>query len=91
MERLPAKVRPKQSRHQELIHLVDFHLSGKAIPSINLRKGFGLPEQQYDSRTRIIVMDDGHAGVFTHAERLLIVMDSERLFTADEQAFIASC
>jgi len=104
------------------------NLRGKVIPIIDLRKRFGLEEQEPDSKTRIMVMDDGKgltglvvdsvsevirihgseiqpppplisenisqefiAGVFNHADRLLIVMNSHRMFNEDEQGYLASC
>jgi len=33
------------------------NLRGKVIPIIDLRKKFGMPEREYDNRTRIVVVD----------------------------------
>ena len=102
------------------------NLRGKVIPIISMRKRFGLPEVEYTSHTRIMVMDvaggltgfvvDGVSevirirsgeiqppptmvsgnvdqefimGVFNHAERLLIIMDVDRMFSQEEQAHFA--
>jgi purine-binding chemotaxis protein CheW len=98
------------------------NLRGKVIPIVSMRKRFGLAENGYDSRTRIMVMDvadvltgfivdgvseviriqsgdiqpppamvsdslgqDFITGVFNHQERLLIIMDVDRMFSADER------
>jgi len=97
------------------------NLRGKVIPIISMRRRFGLMESQYDSRTRIMVMDvagglngfivdgvseviriqsgdiqpppsmvsgtvgqDFITGVFNHQERLLIIMDVDRMFSDAE-------
>jgi len=98
------------------------NLRGKVIPIVSMRKRFGLAENDYDGRTRIMVMDvadvltgfvvdgvseviriqsgdiqpppamvsgsigqDFITGVFNHQERLLIIMDVDRMFSADER------
>lgn len=98
------------------------NLRGKVIPIISMRRRFGLVESEYDSRTRIMVMDvagglngfivdgvseviriqsgdiqpppgmvsgnigqDFITGVFNHQERLLIIMDVDRMFSEDER------
>lgn len=98
------------------------NLRGKVIPIISMRKRFGLCESEYNSHTRIMVMDvaggltgfivdgvsevirihsseiqppppmvsgsidqDFITGVFNHADRLLIIMDVDRMFSAEEQ------
>lgn len=103
------------------------NLRGKVIPIISMRKRFGLPEADYTSHTRIMVMDvaggltgfivDGVSevirirsseiqppppmvsgnldqefimGVFNHGERLLIIMDVERMFSKEEQEHFAA-
>lgn len=100
------------------------NLRGKVIPIISMRKRFGLCESEYDSHTRIMVMDvaggltgfvvdavsevirihsseiqppptmvSGNidqefiTGVFNHAERLLIIMDVDRMFSAQEREY----
>lgn len=104
------------------------NLRGKVIPIINLRKQFGLPEDVYNSQTRIMVMDvagglvglvvdavsevirirseeiqpppplvSGNvsqefiAGVFNHAERMLIIMDIARIFSQEEHILLELC
>lgn len=104
------------------------NLRGKVIPIISMRKRFGLMDADYDSHTRIMVMDvaggltgfivDGvseviriHSseiqpppamvsgnidqefitGVFNHADRLLIIMDVDRMFSdAERESFAHS-
>ena len=98
------------------------NLRGKVIPIISMRKRFSLTENDYDGRTRIMVMDvadvltgfivdgvseviriqsgdiqpppsmvsgnigkDFITGVFNHQERLLIIMDVDRMFSDDER------
>jgi purine-binding chemotaxis protein CheW len=103
------------------------NLRGKVIPIISMRKRFGLPESDYDSHTRIMVMEvaggltgfivdavsevirihsseiqppptmvSGNidqefiTGVFNHAERLLIIMDVDRMFSQEERDYFSS-
>jgi purine-binding chemotaxis protein CheW len=98
------------------------NLRGKVIPIISMRKRFGLPENENNSQTRIIIMEVAGSltgfivdavsevirihsseiqppptmvlscgigqefitGVFNHAERLLIIMDVDRMFSNEE-------
>jgi purine-binding chemotaxis protein CheW len=100
------------------------NLRGKVIPIISMRKRLGLPESDYDSHTRIMVMDvvggltgfivdavsevirihsseiqppptmvSGNVdqefitGVFNHTDRLLIIMDVDRMFSSQEREY----
>jgi purine-binding chemotaxis protein CheW len=102
------------------------NLRGKVIPIISMRKRFGLPEIEYTSNTRIMVMEvaggltgfvvDGVSevirirsgeiqppptmvsgnvdqefimGVFNHVDRLLIIMDVDRMFSHEEREHFA--
>jgi len=97
------------------------NLRGTVVPIVSMRKRFGLVDTDYDSHTRIMVMDapggltglivDGVSeviripnsdiqpppsmlsgglgqecvtGVINHAERLLIMLDIDRMFTPEE-------
>ncbi|MBT1071909.1 chemotaxis protein CheW [Pelotalea chapellei] len=110
---------PNTPQHVEGI----INLRGKVIPIVSMRKCFGLPENENNVNTRIIIMDvaggltgfivDGvseviriHSseiqpppslvlssgvgqefitGVINHAERLLVIMDVDRMFSDDER------
>lgn len=110
---------PNTPQHVEGI----INLRGKVIPIVSMRKCFGLPENENNVHTRIIIMDvaggltgfivDGvseviriHSseiqpppslvlssgvgqefitGVINHAERLLVIMDVDRMFSDDER------
>ncbi len=98
------------------------NLRGKVIPVISMRKRFGMPEQENNARTRIIIMDlEGElmgfivdavsevirisageiqpppsaatgggeqeciAGVVNRAERLLVLLDLDRMFSHEEK------
>jgi len=119
---------PGITRMPNTPHYVEgiINLRGKVIPIISMRKRFGLPEVEYTSHTRIMVMDvaggltgfvvDGVSevirirsgeiqppptmvsgnvdqefimGVFNHADRLLIIMDVDRMFSHEEQVHFA--
>lgn len=101
------------------------NLRGKVIPIISMRKRFNLMETEYNSRTRIMVMDvEGElmgfivdavsevirvsaseiqpsppvvsgnleqeciAGVINHGERLLVVLELERMFSHEEKQLL---
>lgn len=115
---------PPITRMPNTPHYVEgiINLRGKVIPIISMRKRFGLPEIEYTTHTRIMVMDvaggltgfvvDGVSevirirsgeiqpppamvsgnvdqefimGVFNHIDRLLIIMDVDRMFSHEER------
>jgi len=102
------------------------NLRGKVIPIIALRRKFGLPEADYDKRTRIMVMEvvgelmgfivdevsevirisekeiqppppaatagmeqECMAGVINQAERLLVLLDLERMLSEEERRLLS--
>jgi purine-binding chemotaxis protein CheW len=104
-------------------HYVDgiINLRGKVIPIVSMRRRFGMMDENYNSHTRIIIMDvngsltgfvvdavaevvripsgeiqpppslstgqidqESITGVFNHHDRMLIVMDIERMFSAEQ-------
>ena len=102
------------------------NLRGKVIPIISMRSRFTLENAEYNSRTRIMVMDvDGElmgfvvdavsevirisaseiqpsppvasgnieqeciAGVINHGERLLVVLELERMFSHEEKQLLS--
>lgn len=104
------------------------NLRGTVVPIISLRRRFGLPEQNSDRNSRILVMEvcgnltgfvvDAVAevirldsadiqpppsmvlssgigqefitGVFNHAERLLVIMDVDRIFSEEERTSLSA-
>lgn len=103
-------------------HYVDgiINLRGKVIPIVSMRRRFNMMDEEYNSHTRIIIMDlngsltgfvvdavaevvripsseiqpppslsigqidqESITGVFNHHDRMLIVMDIERMFSAE--------
>jgi purine-binding chemotaxis protein CheW len=110
-------------------HYIDgiINLRGKVIPIISMRKKFGLMVAEYNSHTRIIIMDisgelmgfivdavsevirisgseiqpspsvaatgidqDCIAGVINLSERLLVLLDLDRMFSHEEKEFLES-
>ena len=57
------------------------NLRGKVIPIVNLRKRFGLTEEQYSNQTRIMVMDiaGGLVGLVVDAVSEVIRIHSEEI------------
>jgi purine-binding chemotaxis protein CheW len=118
---------PSITRVPNTPHYVEgvINLRGKVIPIISLRKRFCLDDAEYDSRTRIMVMDMTNeltgfivdsvaeviritsgeiqpappvvsgsieqeylSGVINREDRLLVLLDLERLFSQEEQLLI---